>query len=189
MPTRTRKPNHHTCSPTTLGITSDETDIMRARRALGYIQTMTADTKPLTAKESAYLAAHQLGRLATIGADGSPHVVPVAFRFNPDAMIDIGGPNLGSSQKYRNVQRDPRVAFVVDDTTPDDEPEFRPGVGRGIHIRGRAEALTNQDPPGLATPGLFSREIIRIHPQQVVSWHVDPAGPGLRILRDRGGRL
>jgi pyridoxamine 5'-phosphate oxidase family protein len=150
---------------------------------------MTAHMKPLTAKESAYLAAHQLGRLATIGADGSPHVVPVAFHFNPDATIDIGGPNLGSSQKYRNVQRDPRVAFVVDDTTPDDEPEFRPGVGRGIHIRGRAEALTNQDPPGLATPGLFSREIIRIHPQQVVSWHVDPAGPGLRILRDRGGRL
>jgi len=87
------------------------------------------------------------------------------------------------------VQRNPRAAFVVDDTTPDDEPEFRPGVGRGVHIRGRAEALADQDPPGLASPGLFSREIIRIHPEQVVSWHIDSARPGLRILRDRGGRL
>jgi pyridoxamine 5'-phosphate oxidase family protein len=150
---------------------------------------MTTTTTPLTAKESAYLAAHQLGRLATIGPDGSPHVVPVSYRFNPDATIDIGGPNLGTSQKYRNAQREPRVAFVVDDTTPDDEPIFRPKVGRGIHIRGRAEALADHDPPGLASPGLFSREIIRIHPEQVVSWHIDPSRPGLRILADRGGRL
>jgi pyridoxamine 5'-phosphate oxidase family protein len=126
---------------------------------------MTTTTTPLTAKESAYLAAHQLGRLATIGPDGSPHVVPVSYRFNPDATIDIGGPNLGTSQNYRNAQREPRVAFVVDDTTPDDEPIFRPKVGRGIHIRGRAEALADHDPPGLASPGLFSREIIRIHPE------------------------
>jgi pyridoxamine 5'-phosphate oxidase family protein len=149
---------------------------------------MTAKT-PFTAKEAQYLAAHPLGRLATIGADGSPHVVPVAFRFNADATIDIGGPNLSTSQKYRNVQRHPWVAFVVDDTTPDDEPEFRPRVGRGIHIRGRAETLTDRDPPGLASPGLFSREIIRIHPEQVASWHIDPAQPGLSVLRDRGGRL
>jgi pyridoxamine 5'-phosphate oxidase family protein len=150
---------------------------------------MTTKTTLFTAKEAQYLAAHKLGRLATVGPDGSPHVVPVAYRFNPDATIDIGGPNLGSSHKYRNVQRDPRVAFVVDDTTPDDEPEFRPRVGRGIHLRGQAEALADQDPPGLASPGLFSREIIRIHPEQAVSWHIDPGRPGLRVLRDRGGRL
>jgi pyridoxamine 5'-phosphate oxidase family protein len=105
-----------------------------------------------------YLSAHQLGRLATIGADGNPHVIPVGYRFNSDATIDIGGPRMGTSQKYRNVQRDPRVAFVVDDTTPGDELEFRPDVGRGVEVRGRAEALADQDPPGLATPGLVQQK-------------------------------
>jgi hypothetical protein len=46
----------------------------------------------LSAKERNYLSSHQLRRLATIRADGSPHVVPVSFRFNADGTIDIGGP-------------------------------------------------------------------------------------------------
>lgn len=146
-------------------------------------------TDVFTARESAYLAEHRLGHLATVGADGGPHVVPLAYRFNDDATIDIGGPNLGRSRKYRNVRHEPRVAFVIDDTTPDDEPNFRAGVGRGVEVRGRAETLTDQDPPALATPGLFSRELIRIHPEHVISWHIDPDRQALTILRDRGGRL
>ncbi len=31
--------------------------------------------------------------------------------------------------------------------------------------------------------GLFSDEVIRIHPEQCVSWHIDPARPSLRVLR------
>jgi hypothetical protein len=39
-----------------------------------------------------YLGSQRLGRLATVGKDGVPHVVPDAFRYNPDAdTIDIGG--------------------------------------------------------------------------------------------------
>jgi hypothetical protein len=39
-----------------------------------------------------YLGSQRLGRLATVGQDGMPHVVPVAFRYNPDAdTIDTGG--------------------------------------------------------------------------------------------------
>jgi Pyridoxamine 5'-phosphate oxidase len=30
-----------------------------------------------------YLGSQRLGRLATVGKDGVPHVVPVAFRYNP----------------------------------------------------------------------------------------------------------
>ena len=37
-----------------------------------------------TPAEIAYLQSQRLGRLATIGLDGQPHVVPVAFRYNPD---------------------------------------------------------------------------------------------------------
>jgi hypothetical protein len=37
-------------------------------------------------------------------------------------------------------------------------------------------------PPGFGA-GLFSDEVIRIHPEQCISWHVDPTRPSLRVLR------
>ncbi len=35
-----------------------------------------------TPDEIAYLQGQRLGRLATVGPDGQPHVVPVSFRYN-----------------------------------------------------------------------------------------------------------
>jgi hypothetical protein len=93
--------------------------------------------------------------------------------------------NLATSQKFRDVERNARVAFVIDDTTPDDESEFKAGVGRGIEIRGCAEALREQELPSLAPPGFFSREVIRIHPERARSWHVDPHRPRLEVLRGK----
>jgi hypothetical protein len=50
-----------------------------------------------------------LGRLATTGRDGQPHVVPVAFRYNPDEdTIDIGGHGFAQRKKFRDVQQNPR---------------------------------------------------------------------------------
>lgn len=37
-----------------------------------------------TTAERAYLRSQFLGRLATVGPHRQPHVVPVAFRYNPD---------------------------------------------------------------------------------------------------------
>src|SRR5438067_10669252 len=91
-----------------------------------------------TPDESAYLQSQRLGRLATVGPDGQPHVVPVSFRYNPDHdTIDIGGHGFATRKKYRDVQRNPPVAFVVDDLASVD-----PWIARGIEIRGEAEALT-----------------------------------------------
>ena len=36
-----------------------------------------------TDKELDYLNGQRLGRIATVGADGQPHVVPTSFRYNP----------------------------------------------------------------------------------------------------------
>jgi pyridoxamine 5'-phosphate oxidase family protein len=138
----------------------------------------------LTEKERDYLSSHRLGRLATIGPDGGPDVVPVGYRFNGDGTIDVGGPRLGASRKFRNVLARARVAFVVDDSTPDEPGPFRPGVGRGIELRGQAEAVRGAEPPAVGS-GLFSDEVIRIHPEEIVSWHVDPDRPMLSILRGR----
>jgi pyridoxamine 5'-phosphate oxidase family protein len=142
----------------------------------------------LTNREHEYLAVHQRGHLATIGPDGGPDVVPVGYRLNSDGTIDIGGPRLSASRKFRNVTARPRVAFVVDDTVPDESGPFRAGVGRGLELRGRAEALRGVEPPALGE-GLFSAEVIRIHPDQIVSWHIDPDRPDLSVLKGNEARF
>ncbi|HEV3309947.1 MAG TPA: pyridoxamine 5'-phosphate oxidase family protein, partial [Chloroflexota bacterium] len=37
-----------------------------------------------TSEEIQYLNSQRLGRLATAGPDCQPHVVPLAFRYNPE---------------------------------------------------------------------------------------------------------
>ncbi len=123
-----------------------------------------------TPAEVDYLKGQMLGRLATVGRNGQPHVVPVAFRYNEELdTIDIGGHN-GFSQrkKFRDVQGEPRVAFVVDDLA-----SVNPWHARGIEIRGKAEILES----GGTTirPG-FDPEMFRIRPERVVSWGIDPQG-------------
>ena len=130
-----------------------------------------------TDTEHTYLAGQNLGRLATVAPDGVVQVRPVGYRLNADGTIDIGGPNMSASQKYRNAEANPVVAFVVDDMTPDEPGAVRPGWGRGVEVRGRAETLTVEEPP--LAPGFFSNEIIRIHPARVLSWHIDPEHPDL----------
>ncbi len=45
-----------------------------------------------TQKEIEYLRGQRLGRMATVGPDGSPHVVPVGFRLSGENdAIEIGG--------------------------------------------------------------------------------------------------
>src|SRR5262249_27408606 len=69
-----------------------------------------------TDAETAYLASQRLGRLATIGPDGSPQVKPVGFRHNPRrAPIDITAFTMTTSQKFRNVRRNGQAALVIDD--------------------------------------------------------------------------
>ena len=113
-----------------------------------------------TAEEIAYLQSQRLGRLATVGPDGQPHVVPVGFRYNPELdTIDIGGHDFAKRKKYRDVQRNPQVAFVVDDVLPPWKP-------RMIEIRGTAEVLGSGGEQVI--PG-FDTEMFRIRPRRIVS--------------------
>jgi pyridoxamine 5'-phosphate oxidase family protein len=119
-----------------------------------------------TEAELRYLAGgRQLGRIATVGADGTPHVVPVAWIYNAAReTIDVGGSELERTKKFRDVERSGRAAIVIDDLESTDP--WRP---RGIEIRGRGEAIT------LPTP------LIRIHPERIVSWGID-ARPSARTV-------
>lgn len=114
----------------------------------------------------AYLESQRLGRLATVDPAGAPQNNPVGFRYNAGlGTIDIGGLNMGASRKFRNLAGNPQVAFVVDDLA-----SVQPWRVRCVEIRGRAEALRDQD----YGPG-FSAEIIRIHPVRVISFGLGPA--------------
>jgi pyridoxamine 5'-phosphate oxidase family protein len=125
-----------------------------------------------TEAEYEYLTGHPLGRLASIGPDGAPRIHPVAFRLNAsEGTIDIGGPALARSQKFRNIQADPRVSFVVDDQA--ETPNFIGQTGRGIELRGRAEIVSLA--PSHSTA--FSRELIRVRPGRIIAWNIGESGP------------
>ena len=49
--------------------------------------------------------------MTTIGRDGYPHTVPVGY-FRLDDKIVLGGP--AHSQRFRNIERNPRVSLMVE---------------------------------------------------------------------------
>jgi len=111
-----------------------------------------------------YLGSQRLGRLATVGRDGMPHVVPVAFRYNADAdSIDIGGHDFAKRKKFRDVRRTGMAALVVDDVLP----PWRP---RAVEVRGEAITLNIG---GKAIVEGFDDPIIRIKPTRIVSWGLE----------------
>lgn len=111
-----------------------------------------------TRAEVEYLSdPRRLGRLATVGADGTPHVVPVGIFHEPNHdVIEVTGRDLEKTKKYRDVERTGRAAIVVDDVVSED-----PWTVRGVEIRGRAEAIRWPMPR------------IRIHPERIVSWGLE----------------
>jgi pyridoxamine 5'-phosphate oxidase family protein len=133
-----------------------------------------------TEKETEYLRGQLLGRLATAGPDSSPHVVPVGFRLGPgDAAIEVGGHGMRGSKKWRDLEANPRVAFIVDDLERVD-----PWTPRGIEVRGRAELHADG---GESFGAGWDAAWIRILPQRIVSWGIE--GPAFSAAGRRSARL
>jgi PPOX class probable F420-dependent enzyme len=61
------------------------------------------------------LAAPRTANVATMRADGRPHVVPVWFDLDGEEVIFTAGHD---TVKARNLARDSRVSLCVDDPTP-----------------------------------------------------------------------
>jgi len=61
-------------------------------------------------------AGTRTGKLATISADGSPHVAPIWFALddNGDLYFTTGE----TTVKGRNLRREPRMSLCVDDENP-----------------------------------------------------------------------
>ena len=120
-----------------------------------------------TEKEIEYLRGQRLGRIATVGRHGSPHVVPVGFRLGTDAeTIEIGGHGLSRSKKWRDLQANPRIAFVVDDLV-----SVNPWTARGMEVRDRAEL--NEEGGHERFGGGWDNVWIRIVPERIISWGIE----------------
>jgi len=85
----------------------------------------------LDAKAEAFLRGKYFGKIATVRKSGSPHVTPIWYMYEDGKLIINTTTN---RVKFRNIKRDPRVCFLVDDGYP------------YIMIEGRARIANERDP-------------------------------------------
>ena len=125
-----------------------------------------------TDAEVEYLDSQPLARIATVGPDGRPHVTPVGAFYDPETeTIAIGSAaDMAASKKFRDAQRHPDVALVIDDLATID-----PWTPRGIEIRGRAETRLDGEQVGkrLGAGFPFHPAWIRIRPRRILAWGLD----------------
>jgi PPOX class probable F420-dependent enzyme len=138
--------------------------------------------RPLTREDLLYLERHRVAHLATADSAGRPHVVPVCFVVDGDAIyipIDLKPKRVGPAQlkRIRNIEERPDVSIVVDNYNEDWE-QLSYLMIRGVaELRPPAAAehaavvalLRSKYPQYLAMP-LEERPIIRILPTSAVRW-------------------
>jgi PPOX class probable F420-dependent enzyme len=137
-------------------------------------------------------ACHRM-QVATLDADGSPHLVPLAYMWFDGELAFWTDPE---SRKVRNLRRDPRIACLVE--TGDGVDEIR-----AVQITGRAEVIDELETSRRAGEALTTRYsgplddagrkwvesrapvrvVVIVRPERVVSWdHRKRAGVGLEDL-------
>jgi PPOX class probable F420-dependent enzyme len=63
------------------------------------------------------LAGARVARLATVGSDGQPHLVPVTFAVDGDLIytaVDYKPKKTANLRRLKNIRENPRVALLVD---------------------------------------------------------------------------
>jgi pyridoxamine 5'-phosphate oxidase family protein len=124
-----------------------------------------------TEDEVAYLTSQPLGRIATVGDDDQPDVVPVGFEFD-GTYLWVGGRAPERTRKFLNVQAGhAKVALVVDDLVSTD-----PWTPRFLRVYGTAERMER---PGRFGPGTY----LRITPEISWSWNLEGRPYGDDALR------
>jgi pyridoxamine 5'-phosphate oxidase family protein len=122
-----------------------------------------------TDEEIAYLRSQPIARLASLGPDDQPDVVPVGFEFDgADFWIGGSGESVLRTRKVRNIAAGRhKVALVVDDLV-----SFDPFIARGIRVYGTAAGPVER--VGMVGPGFY----LRITPSISWSWNMagEPAG-------------
>lgn len=131
---------------------------------------------------TAFLDASRSLNVATLDADGAPHLTTLWFAREDDGTILFE--TYGASQKVVNLRRDPRIAVLCEAGESYDEL-------RGVSIKGRAEIIDTEprlsglmgrvvahNHAGLSPEKLAAtvaamvqkRVVVIVHPHQVISW-------------------
>jgi hypothetical protein len=99
------------------------------------------------AEVDAFLAEQRTCRVATIGSSG-PHATPLWYAWHGGALWLT---SIVRSQRWADLQRDPRIAAVVDAGESYDEL-------RGVELRGRVEVVGEVPRTGEPVPELDGPE-------------------------------
>jgi PPOX class probable F420-dependent enzyme len=145
--------------------------------AIGHIRAMSSPTVA-TARIRRFLENELVVWLSTIRPDGAPHLVPIWFWWDGEALLVF---SKSEAQKVRNVRANPSVMLALGDA----EDDFDVGL-----VEGRAELLDRPAadilPAGLLTkyadrlaaigvdPVEYARtysQVIRIVPHAYLGWH------------------
>ena len=143
------------------------------------------------------LAARLVAVLATIARDGLPHVTPIWFADDGEAILLA---TASTSLKVRNLERDPRAALVLHDSRPGFEvcgasltgrvaivsgPDAIPLVER-VHAR-YVDPAAGRDPE---IRGFLASDDVALRFVAERGWTWDQRGtPADRALRASGGGL
>jgi pyridoxamine 5'-phosphate oxidase family protein len=135
----------------------------------GQSTTASARRTTLTEWEVAYLSSQRLGRIATVDPRGRPRLVETGFNVHPTrGTIELGGFDLSSTQRVKDIRSNPYVSLIVDDV------DLSSGTwdARGVEIRGTAVF----HPVG--TPSTLARSVSRggwmeLTPDYVRSWGLE----------------
>ncbi|MFB6726336.1 TIGR03668 family PPOX class F420-dependent oxidoreductase [Kribbella sp. NPDC056345] len=114
----------------------------------------------------ARFAAARVARLATVGADGVPHLVPVTFAVAGDEVfiaIDHKPKTTLNLRRLRNIAANPAVTLLVDEYDDDDWTQL-------WWVRADGTARVLHEPPG---PVLLAK-----YPQYVAD---PPRGPVIAV--------
>ena len=116
------------------------------------------------------------GKLATVRADGAPHVAPIWFVLDGDDVLLMTG---ARTRKGRNLRRDPRASLVVDDERPpfawariDGVAELSDDLGEmlpwSIRIAGRYMGDDQAEANGRRN-AVAGELLVRIRPRRIAS--------------------
>jgi len=132
------------------------------------------------AERDEFLAAERTCRVATVGSDGAPHATALWFAWDGTFLWLY---SITRAQRWADLQRDPRIAVVVDAGV--DYMELQ-----GVEVTGRAEVVGDVPRTGAPVPELahiekvFARKYmggdemfhdgkhawLRVTPDKIASW-------------------
>ena len=137
---------------------------------------------PFAPWETGLIEELRVARLATIAADGRPHLVPVCYALADGAIVipvDEKPKRSRNLERVRNIERDPRVTLLFD-RYADDWTQLA-----WVRVDGRASVLPlgEQRPGALAalraryalyaTMALEGRPLLLVVPERARSWRWD----------------